>query len=128
MSVRAKLKRLHSPDVWDLEKYSPGDVPFGFLLQAMIGPLDTDGEDLFQFVVCTPDWFADNLLRPTKIISGEHTLFVTEYDYKALRGFIERAVHREEAATWDDLARQLSWLGDWEFSDYDPYVDRSPTV
>ena len=59
-----------------------------------------------------------NRLQGAEIISSAHTLFVTEYDHKTLRGFIERAVHREEAATWNDLACRLSWLGDWEFSDY----------
>jgi hypothetical protein len=46
-AVRATLKQLHSPDVFDLEAYSPDDKTcFGFLLQAIFGPENADGEVL----------------------------------------------------------------------------------
>ena len=55
----SKIETNAQPGCLGIEKYSPGDAPFGFLLQAMIGPLDSDGEESFQLVVCTPDWFAE---------------------------------------------------------------------
>ena len=43
--MRAMLKRLHSPDIYNLDVWSPGDERFGFLLQAMIGPSDSSDEE-----------------------------------------------------------------------------------
>ena len=43
-----------------------------------------------------------------------------EYNYRKLYAFIERAVQRAEAPTWQQLAEQLSWLGQWEFEGYQP--------
>ena len=42
--MQAELKRLHSPDIYDLTVHSPNQPDdFGFLLQAMIGPAGTFG-------------------------------------------------------------------------------------
>ena len=43
--MRGKLKGLHSADVFNLETWSPGDEPFGFQLDAMIGPAESEGEE-----------------------------------------------------------------------------------
>jgi hypothetical protein len=116
--VPAKLKGLHSADVSNLETWFPGDEPFGFQLFAMIGPADSEGEESFDMTVCTPEWFAREQMRGQTIRSGEHTLFVTEYSYRALWNFIERAAQRSEGESWREIAGKLSWLGHWEFADY----------
>jgi hypothetical protein len=118
--MRARLKGLSSPDVDDLERWSPDGESFGFLLQALIGPADGPGEESFDFVVCTPDWFAANQMAGQSIRSGHHTLFVGAYDYRALKAFVERAVHAVEADDWRGIAERLSWLGHWEFANYRP--------
>jgi hypothetical protein len=115
--MRAKLKRLHSPDIPDLENWYPGEGPFGFLLQAMVGPASSDGEESFDMIVCTPEWFAERM-RGQLVMSGIHTLFISNYDYGAPKRFIERSVERSEAEDWSKLADRLSWLGHWEFADY----------
>ncbi len=115
--MRAKLKRLHSPDIQDLENWSPGDQYFGFLLQAMIGPDDGDGEESFSLTVCTADWFRDHCMGHG-IRLGSQTLLVVKYDYTSIKRFLERAAQRVEADNWRSLAQRLSWLGEWEFADY----------
>jgi len=116
--VRGKLKGLHSADVFNLETWSPGDEPFGFQLDAMIGPAESEGEESFGMTVCTPEWFAKKQMSGQTIRSGEHTLFLTKYDYRALWNFIERAAQRSEGEDWSEIAAKLSWLGHWEFADY----------
>ena len=118
--MRAKLKRLYSPDVPNLETWSPCDGPFGFHLDAMIGPADSKGEESFGITVCTPEWFANELMRDQNIRSGIHTLFVANYDYRALWNYIERAAQRSEGENWSEIGAKLSWLGNWEFADYTP--------
>jgi immunity protein 8 of polymorphic toxin system len=122
--VRAKLKRLHSPDIDDLESWSPGDEPFGFQVSALIGPADSKGEESFDMIVCTPEWFAREQMRGQAIRSGIHTLFVTRYDYRALWNFIERAAQRSEGNDWHEIGLKLAWLGNWEFADYTPRTSR----
>ena len=116
--MRAMLKRLHSPDIQNLESWSPGDEPFGFLLQAMIGPADGPGEESFDIMVCTPEWFSANRMNEKTIVSGAHTLFVASYDYRVLKAYIERAAQRYEEKTWPEIAARLSWLGHSEFAEY----------
>jgi hypothetical protein len=118
--VRAKLKGLHSVDIDDLETWSPGDGASGFNLDAMIGPSESIGEESFGITVCTPECFANEQMSGQSIRSGIHTLFVIEYDYRALRNFIERAAQRSEGKDWHEIAVKLSWLGKWEFADYAP--------
>lgn len=96
----------------------PGGRPFGIFVQALIGPADARGEESFDFCICTPDWFATEGMGDATIKSGIHTLFVTSYDYRAIKAFIERAIQWAEAKTWRGIAEKLSWLGRWEFAHY----------
>lgn len=118
--MHAKLKCLHCPSIDDLENWNPGHRPFGIYVQAMIGPSDAEGEESFNMCICTPEWFAEEGMEGATIKSGIHTLFVIRYDYRAIKAYIERAVHRAEGKTWQEVARKLSWLGYWEFEDYRP--------
>ena len=115
--MRAKLKKLQSPDIQNLESWSPGGEPFGFLLQAMIGPVDGSDEDAFDIMVCTPEWFATEMMAGQPVLSGIHTIFVASYDYHALKSYLQRAAQRYEEETWPEIALRLSWLGHWEFAD-----------
>jgi Immunity protein 8 len=117
--MRAKLKRLHSPDIDELESWSPGDEPFGFTLQAMIGPSDSPGEESFNLTVCSPEWFAAHRMESGPVM-GSRTLFVSAYDHRAIKTYLERAAQRTEGKNWREIAEGLSWLGEWEFEHYQP--------
>jgi len=116
--MRAKLRRLHSPDIHDLETYAPDEPDgFGFLLQILIGPEDGPGEESFDLEVCTPKWLM-RTYGPSAIIPGMHRLIVFEYNYERLYGFIDKQVGGVSGETWRDVARQLALLGHWEFDNY----------
>ncbi len=109
--IQAELKKLHSPDVADLERFQP-DGPFGFLLQAMVGPKGTAGEESFDILVCTPEWFSADMRDD--IVSGRHFLFMKRYDYRTLKRFIEDYCASCQGESWQEVARKLSRLGHWE--------------
>jgi hypothetical protein len=118
--MRPLLKRVHSPDVFDLDVYSPEEEScFGFLLQAMFGPEEGEGEESFDMMVCTPEWLTRELTRK-KIITGRHHLIVEEYDLQAIRSFLSAFGRKCEGNTWKDVALKLSRIGKWEFEDYTP--------
>lgn len=117
--VRPQLKRLHSPDVDDLESFRPeDDGNFAFLLQAMFGPESAEGEESFDLLVCTPKWLEQSVSE--NIISGRHRLIVKRYDIGQIRAFLERYARDCEADSWQAVAAKLSRIGRWEFEDYEP--------
>lgn len=87
---------------------------FGFLAEAEIGPADSEGAELFQLQVCTPTWFK-RWMQGTAVVSGEHTLFMSHYDYRALIAYLERRCRSCEGTTWADVVDKLKTLGGWEF-------------
>ncbi len=118
--MTAELKRLHSPDVYDLKGFVPeiGDN-FGFLLQAMIGPRGMEGEESFDMQVCTPRWLSEHHDR-SDILIGRHHLIVFEYDYDRLVDLIAKLCGECSGETWQEIALRLGRIGKWEFEDYRP--------
>ena len=118
--VRPKLKNIHSPDIPDMEVFRPENAEnFCFLLQAMFGPEDAEGEESFDVVVCTPKWLEQNMSK-NEIVLGRHHLVVKEYNIERLRFFLSEFGRRCEADSWDEAAQRLSRIGKWEFEDYKP--------
>jgi len=116
--ISARLLRLHSPDVRDLGSYVPEDRRrFGFLVQLMAGPSDSEGEESFDFILCSPEWLAQEL-RPNDVLIGRHHLIVREYNYGAVLRFLEDYCKQCVGNTWEEVALQLGRLGKWEFEDY----------
>jgi hypothetical protein len=115
--MHAELRRLHSPDIDDLEEYKPADSDcFGFLLQVMIGPAGGEGEESFDVLVCTPEWLKRTSTK--EFILGRHHLIVFRYDYKSLVSYIAPYAEECSGKTWQEVAQQLSRFGKWEFEDY----------
>ena len=116
----AELKRLHSPDIYDLPSYVPEvSDNFGLLLQAMIGPKGTDGEESFDVQVCTPKWLLSHH-DATDVVLGRHYLIVFEYNYGRLVKLISSYCNECSGQTWQEIAARLGELGKWEFENYRP--------
>ncbi len=115
--MKAKLKRLYSPDV-DLPTYHPEEPEkFGFLLQAMIGPEEEEGEDSFGIIVCSVKWFQDHYSEEIPLF-GFHFLFVSEYDISEISKKVEKYCEACSGENWLEIAQKLSKIGKWEFEDY----------
>ena len=117
-SVVPELRRLHSPDLLDMQSASPENPEdFCLLVQAMIGPVDDVGEESFDFMVCTPKWLAHSLMEK-KFIFGRHYLLVARYDYGVILETIKSLCQSIDGSTWKEVGERLSRYGKWEFEDY----------
>lgn len=124
--IHPELRRLHSPDLWDMRSQQPDDPrDFGILVEAMIGPRDGPGEESFDFVLCTPSWLA-RLVAEERIVYGRHYLFVARYDYDAIFEAITRVCDSIQGETWQEVGERLARYGKWEFEDYREYVEHDP--
>jgi hypothetical protein len=113
--MQAVLKGLHSTDIADVATYVPDEEDnFGFVLRAMVGPMNSEGEESFDIIVCTPRWLLDKY-GTSDVLLGLHKLIVFKYDYHRLRQFIEKYLMRCSGDTWQEIAQKVSLLGQWEF-------------
>lgn len=115
--MKAALRRLHSPDVYDLSSWAPEDEDFGIIVQLLVGPEGRPGEESFDITLCTPGWLAERV-RKDGIIDARHHVVVDAYDYDRIERYLRDRVSQLEGSSWDELAQRLSRLGHWEFEDY----------
>lgn len=114
--MKARLKRLHSPDVPDLEKFVPASATFSLLIQMMVGPADGEGEESFDVQVCTPQWI-ESAYRG-QVVDLRHHIHVDKYDFGRIKSRLEGMVAACEGATWSEVAEKVGRIGRWEFEDY----------
>jgi len=116
--MQAEIKKLHSPDVYDLSSYRPDrENDFGFLLQVIVGIKGVDSEESFDMIVCTPSWLAEQFSKDD-VVFGEHYLIVFEYNYSRIKKKLEKYVNSLEEENWEVLASKIDRIGRWEFRDY----------
>jgi hypothetical protein len=120
--MRAKLKNIYSLEIkCPLAEYWPEDTAyFGISIRLIIG-LDTPagGEESFDLFVCTPDWLK-NQCAEIGYVWGRSMLIVHEYDFNLIKREVERYVASCAGDDWLTIARKLSYMGTWEFEDYQP--------
>jgi len=119
--MRAALRRLHSPDVRDLNAWTPHGHDFSILVQLLVGPDGDVGEESFDITLCTPGWLADQVYK-YGILDARHHLVVDSYDYDRIETYLRNRVSELNESSWEKLAAKLGRLGRWEFEDY-----RGPT-
>ena len=76
---------------------------FGVLVQAMVGPVDGEGEESYDFVVCTPRWF-DAQPFDKGFAWTRHHLFLKRWDYAIVERAIGDVVRRAEGEDWSSVA------------------------
>jgi hypothetical protein len=113
-----EIKKLHSPDIMNLETYKPLKKDcFCFLLQVIAGPKGMEGEESFDVKVCTPQWLMNNI-KNNEIIMGRHYLILQRYNYDLISQRIDSFCHMCEGKEWKECAEKLGRLGKWEYEDY----------
>jgi hypothetical protein len=116
--IQAELHRLHSPDAPDLHAYVPLNPDrFSVLVQAMIGPKGGQGEESFDFVVCSPTWLGEQASAEGCVI-GRHHIVMNQFDADVLRATIENLCRQATGPDWESVACYLARFGQWEFEDY----------
>jgi hypothetical protein len=118
--MRPVIRHLLTPDTDPPESYVPEDPErFMFLVQMLAGPEGEEGEESFQFVVCSPGWLGEHI-RQNGPVSGRHHIIVDHYDWPALVAYFEALVAGCHGANWHEAAERLARYGWWEFEDYTP--------
>jgi hypothetical protein len=116
--LRAEIRRLHSPDLFDLRHDSPTPPDdFSVLIQILVGPAGGPGEESFDVLVVTPKYLARRVAQQGPVC-GRHLLVVESFDYASIEEWIRRAVHSCEGSTWSEVALRIARIGHWEFEDY----------
>lgn len=108
-----RLKRLMSPDL-GAGNFPPAPDDCRVLIQAEIGPADSDGADTFWFEVCTPKAFE----RATGSAWLKGVLLVASFEWKAVEQALQQYLMQCGGDSWDEVARQLSRQLNWEFDNY----------
>lgn len=114
--MQAELRALSSSDVSDLTSYAPND-PFCLAMRALIGPKGLEGEESFDFEVCSPGWLAAELRREP-VVSGRSRLVMAAFDVGAIEAYVRTQIAFATGDSWSEIANKLGRSFRWEFEDY----------
>lgn len=119
--MRPKLISFFSTDVDAcLSKYYPSEPDnFGFLARLIVGEEKTEGGDIFDVMICTPQWLMSNF-QESDIIIGRHYLIVFEYNYQRIYSRLKKLIENIHGDNWEEIALKIGRIGHWEFEDYQP--------
>ncbi len=115
--IRAELKSILCPGEANLDfsAYRPDDPEsFSCTLQLLVGGPDDAGAESFQLTLCTPQWLIDHYAEED-IIVGKSLLIVFDFNYPRIVQWLNRYIERCTGETWAEVARRVSYIGNWEF-------------
>ena len=107
-----RLKSLGSPDLAD-GAMPPNPERCRILMTATIGSEGTDGGDLFNFTVVTPD-----ALLSDEASWGRGLLIVPSFSWQTVTRMLERLLRHASRETWQASAAELNKELLWEFDNY----------
>jgi hypothetical protein len=118
-SVRAALRRLHSPTADPLAEFAPDNPEsFSTFVQALVGPEDGEGEESFNFTITTASWLAEQPAPEKGFEFLQGVLLLSRWDYDTVVRAISDLCRNTQGETWEEVATSLSRYGHWEFADY----------
>ncbi|MGW6933942.1 Imm8 family immunity protein [Lentzea sp. NPDC054927] len=114
--MRAVVRHFISPDV-DMEDFRPDDPDdFSFLLQALVGPADSEGEESVEFNVCTLASLTSTV-STQRVLFGRSLVIVGTSKISEILEAVRAAIERVEGTSWAEVAERLTRLGYYEFED-----------
>ena len=120
--MKAEIKDYVSTDVesfWEWQPDDPTDVILN--IDIYIGPENDDFQQIFQFVLVTPNALS-RLLESQPILNGRHYWFMESFDWESLEQELERVVRECVGNNWEEVAALLSRHFHWEYEDH-KYLD-----
>ena len=119
MTCKPQIKSYHSPDVADLATWIPDRLEdIYILLELGIGPSDSDANDLFQVVVCTPEALREQEDHDTVVIEDRGLLVVSNYVWRDIIKHLGKIVASCEGESWETVSSNLQRYFHWEYEDY----------
>jgi hypothetical protein len=115
--MRAELRELVTVEHGDLNAVRPADDAFCVSLRALIGPVGAEGEESFDFHVCSPPWLEAELERHG-ILSGRFRLIARRFDAKQIESYVRKRIAQATGPDWPTVANKLARWSKWEFEDY----------
>ena len=115
--MRAELRKLMTIEHGDLNAVRPADDAFCVSLRALIGLVDAEGEESFDFDVCSPAWLEAELERQS-ILSGRFLLIARDFDAKQIESYVRKRIAQASGPDWSTVANKLARWSSWEFEDY----------
>jgi hypothetical protein len=115
--MEAQLRTLLTVDGELLETIATPDPAFSIVLRAMVGPTNAEGEESFDFNVCSPAWLEAELER-LPIIGGRFLLVTREFDAKRIDGYVRNRIAQASGDDWPSVAAKIARWAQWEFQDY----------
>jgi hypothetical protein len=115
----AELKYLESHEDADLRTFVPQEHDnFCLSISIYAGPMNSSGEESFDFDLLTPKWLLHNM--STEFLVGRHIVIVNGYNFEGLNHFLRNYISKCDGNSWDEVANKIGRLGRWEFEDYRP--------
>lgn len=114
--MRAELRQLLTVEHEDPSVVRPDDEAFCISLRAMIGPMGSEGEESFDFDVCSPAWF-HVALKADPVVSGRFMLVAESFDLRRIEQYVRKRVAQATGPDWPTIAGKLARWSRWEFED-----------
>lgn len=83
----------------------------------LVGAEGEEGEDIFQFDVCSPDWLAREL-EACPAIWGSRLLVLARFDPEAVETQVRKRLRHAVGVDWNSIAQKIGQWATWEFEDY----------
>jgi hypothetical protein len=118
--MRPRIREITLTRGGELEDFCPSDnVNFHTAVRAIVGiDGEQDGEEAFDFSVCTPAWLASEAERRGYYFVRRQ-LLVPHWDPDIIRKAIKDFVAPLSGDSWGDIAGELGKVSTWEFENYE---------
>jgi hypothetical protein len=117
--MNAELRALLTVEHEPLSTAQPEGEAFCICLRALVGPAGTQGEESFDFDVCSPAWLTTELGRQA-IIGGRFLLIARDFDPQRIEDHVRRKIQQVSGKDWREVASKVARWAHWEFEDYRP--------